>query len=280
MNVEKPESYSPIQKAMADAFRVHKINASLTPSLYPASAAFAIWGLTRMGVTNPAVWQELVSGIDRLTQSPLAEMAIEVGPGKFTVHNVLVLLSTMSFDLTPRLSIYDEFQLAVAQTLMGDASLTAENADGIETAMAVYRQLTVQLFNLVTEYMLVNYQSASLLQVVQPVTDGMAAIMLTYMGAQVPEAMRETLALDLRVAAMDWAAHYGPQVGETHGPLQGIILWNGVLLRTVLKDVEQAEEYMLSSSNVQYDEAYKALPQIDRDYIYFHRVVGSASKGE
>lgn len=280
MRVQTQNEFTPMQKVLAEAFRVHKINVTFSPALFPASAYMAIWGLARVGLERPHFWQEFAAGIDALTGKPLAEMRLKVGPTEFSVHDILSMLARMEFDLTPRQSIHNDFSLAIARTLLSDPDITANDADHVETAMAVYRQIAIQLMDLTAEWLLVNFGKApSVVEAIAPIANAIDANLRSYLSLYIPEGMEIGLEEKLRVAIYDWASHYSPQAIANPGPVKGVVLWSGALLRTIMSDIPGAEEYLLSSSDVQYNKEYEGIPQVDRDYIYFHRVVGAIEQG-
>lgn len=279
MRTQTADQFTPMQTTLAAAFRVHKINVTFSPALFPASAYMSIWGLARLGRNSPPFWQEFIGGIDALTGKPLAEMQVKIGPATFSVHDILVLLSRMEFDLTPRNDIHGDFSVAVARALLANPDITSTDVDQVETAMAVYRQIAIQLIDLVAEWLLVNSGNASIVEAIGPIADAMEANLRAYLSLYIPAGMEDNLGYKLREGIYNWARHYGPQSVANPGPVKGVIMWSGALLRTILSDIPGAEEYLLSSSDVQYNKEYEGIPQVDRDYIYFHRVIGAVEQG-
>lgn len=282
MQVQDNKDYTPMQIIMADAYKVHKVTANFTPALYPNSAYMAIAKLAAWGLRSPEAWQIVIAGIDSLTKKPLGEMTVPLGDTTHSVHDILVLIARMEFDYTPRNEIHADFALAITRAMMQDNSIAMDNVDMVETAMAIYRQIAPSIMNLLAEWMLVNHGKRLHIEVEMAAVIGeaMEVSLRAYLPYYIPQAMEPTFALDIRMAILNWVEHYSPQAIATPGPVNGMVMWNGVLIRTIFRDIPKAEEYILSSVNVQYHDQYKGLPQLDRDYIYFHRVLAEAESSK
>lgn len=286
MQTQNVATYSPLQKTMADAYRVHAFNTSYTRALYPVVGQIFLWKVMRSMAQYPDTWQHLCKSIDAFTGGEpiaVATVAIDGGP-QFSIHDVLMLTSKMEFDMsTLDNTLYQRFTEALVPTLAKD--VPEDDVEMGVTAIRIYASVAETFVDLIMEYLITAPQSAqddrvvAMLSMLFAETQGQCTSV--FAPGLVPEGMTAEKLVKLSSDGVhDWLLlHRKPGV-RLEQRFRGVTVYNGILLRSVFADVPKAEEYLLLSYHVASNPEYEKLNQVDRDYIFFHSVVGNATVGE
>ena len=276
MNVQNKETFNAAQLIMQDAYRVHKITVDFSQGLYAGVSQVALIQMAKGGLLNPSAWQDLCTGIDALTGKPLAEMEIDVGPTRHSVPNILAILARLEFDWTPRQGLFNELNEAMTKTLLAKGPEDEITVHEIDTVVSVFNQIAMQMANLIAEWLLVGDLEKTAARTMVTCAYGTAAevAFMSTIAAYISEGSVGSLVELTRQTLETWATRHRAEAMKNPATISGVIPFNAVLIGTVYRDIEKAEELVLCSSDVQYNPEYKGMRQVDRDYIYFHRVLG------
>lgn len=277
MQTQEPTAYNPEQKMLADAYRVHKINSSYMKGLHSGTSQLAVIRLAQGGRVSPEFWQQMCTGIDRTAPKPLGEMSLNIGPVEVSVHDILAMVSKIALDLTPRISLYPEMNLAIARALLDEPEMAATELDKIDTAVTVFHQVAIQFFNLACEWYLHSNEDTEARQMFSSLTANAVDIMLrSSIFHYVPEANQADCEALANKALADWAARHYEAAKAKPGPVNSYIPFVAIITAVVLSDIPNAEELLLASNAAIYNPEYKSLQDIDRAYIVFHQALGVA----
>lgn len=279
MQTQAPIDYTPEQKVLADAYRVHKVNASFMKGLHSGVAQLAVIRLAQGGRVAPEFWQQLCTGIDKFAPTPLGEMKLNIGPVEVSVHDVLAMVSTANLDLKPRVSLYPEMNLAVARSLMNEPEMAENELDKIDTAVTVYHQVAIQFFNLACEWYLHSTEASEARNMFSSLVANAVDIMLrSSIFHYVPEANQANCEAIADAALYQWAERHAEAAKAKPGPVNSYIPFVAIITAVVFSDIANAEELLLASNAAIYNPEYKALQEMDRAYIVFHQALGHAAK--
>lgn len=276
MNVQDANTFNAAQLILQDAYRVHKINTDFARGLYAGLSQIALIKIAAGGLLRPEAWQQLCAGIDVLTGRPLAEMEVEVGPSKHSVPNILAMLARMSFDWTPRPTLFNELNIAITRTLFVMPDDKEHTAHDIDIAISVFNQIAMQMANLIAEWLLVgkldDVEGRRL--VMFQYAEAAEVAYLSTITAYIGEREVQQISVLARASLDAWAQKHHAEAVANPAQVNGVIPFNAVLLGVVFRDIEKAEELLLCSTDVLYNPEYKDMRPVDRDYIYFHRAMG------
>jgi hypothetical protein len=265
---------------MANAYRVHAFNTTYTRALYPVVAQMFLWKTMRQMAQYPDVWQHLCASIDALSGGePIAEATVTLdGDNKFRLHDILALVSKMEFDAGELdNTVYLRFTEAVVKALVVDVS--DDELDRGVVALRIYADVAETMTNLIMEYIITAGKSAEDDRTVALLSLLFAETQAQCMHVFAPGLIKEGTTLEALMklcsdGVLDWLLIHAKPGERLEKRFQGVTVYNGILLRSVFVDMPQAEEYLLLSYHVAGNPEYKNLSQVDRDYIYFHTVVG------
>lgn len=277
MKVQEKTSYNAAQLLLQDAYRVHKVTVDFGQGLYAAVSQIALIRIAKGALLRPDAWQDFCVGIDTLTGKPIAEMEVDLGPTRHSVTNILALLARLDFDWTPRPALYADMNVAITKLLLGKGPEDeAPTVHEVDTVVGVYNQIAMQMSNLIAEWLLVGDVSKADARalVTCNYAEAINTAFMSTIAAYLPEAVAGNLIHMARQVLEAWTVRHRDEAMKNPATISGVIPFNAVLIGTVFSDIEKAEEVALCSNDVQYNPEYKGMRQVDRDYIFFHRVLG------